>query len=400
MSTEVALIGGAMSPLTKLMSEPSFDLVRTTIDAAIQDAGVDRAAVDCLAVTPPGMAGHNTSMFVSRLNAHMGLTLKSLACLENGGCSSALALRWAINEVRSGRCRVAVAVGADQRLQTLPEENESWETFLARNVFATMAIYGSYDGPYGLGAPIPYYAMSAQRYMHETGATAEDLAWAAVRLREHAHQHEHATFKGKRLSVDDVLSSKLLSPPLHLADCSQFVSGAAAVVVTSADVARSLERRPVWLRGFGQHHHPSSFTAGAESLTRFPAVQEAAQEAYAEAGIAAGDIDVAEVYGVFSSTELILTEDLGFFPRGQAGAAFREGRSTYGGDVVVDPSGGRLSLGHPACATPLIEVLEILLQLQERAGDRQVPGAEWGLVHAEHGMLNGSQVTVWQGDDQ
>jgi acetyl-CoA acetyltransferase len=105
---------------------------------------------------------------------------------------------------------------------------------------------------------------------------------------------------------------------------------------------------------------------------------------------------VAEVYGVFSSTELMLCEDLGLFARGTAGAAFREGRASRGGDVVVDPSGGRLSLGHPACATPLIETLEIVLQLQGRAQARQVSGATWGLMHAEHGMLNGSVVALWE----
>ena len=98
------------------------------------------------------------------------------------------------------------------------------------------------------------------------------------------------------------------------------------MVVASADVARALETPSAWLKGFGQRHHPSAFTAGAASLTTFPAVKVAAAEAYTQAGVKPSDIDVAEIYGVFSSTELILCEDLGFFPRGQAGAAFREGR--------------------------------------------------------------------------
>ena len=391
----VSLIGGAMSPLTKNVTANSFDLVRGVIEGALADAGIDRSAVEGLAVTPPGLAGHSTSMFVSRLGEHLGFNLKSLACLENGGCSSALALRWAILEVSSGRCEVAVAVGADQRLPEMPVPGEEFTSFMDRAVFNTMAVYGAYDGAYGMGAPIPYYAMSAQRYMHETGATPDDLAWAAVRLREHALKNPAAMFYGKPLTVESILQSGHLCPPLHLADCSQFVSGAAAVVVSSLPFAANLSKRPVVLKGWGQAHHPSAFSASAASITTFPAVRRAAAEAFAEARMTPGDIDVAEIYGVFSSTELMLCEDLGFFERGRAGGAFREGRSTFGGDVVIDPSGGRLSLGHPACATPLLETFEIFKQLRGEAGERQVPGAGVGLVHAEHGMLNGSAVSIW-----
>lgn len=391
----VAMIGGAMSPLTKFAALTSFDMVRGCIEEALTDAGVDRRALEGLAVTPPGLAGHSNAMFVSRLGEHLGLNLKSLACLENGGCSSALALRWAILEVASGRCEVAVAVGADQRLKESPAEHEEFAAFIDRTVFNTMAVYGAYDGVYGLGAPIPYYAMSAQRYMHETGATPEDLAWAAVRLRENALRNPSAIFYGKALTIDDILGSEYLCPPLHLADCSQFVSGGAAIVVSSLKFASQLKKPPIKLLGWGQAHHPSTFTCQAESLTTFPAVRRAAAEAFAEAGITVGDVDVAEVYGVFSSTELMLCEELGFFKRGEAGRAFREGRASVGGDIVVDPSGGRLSLGHPACATPLMALNELLRQLRGEAGERQAPEAAVGLLHAEHGMLNGSAVSLW-----
>lgn len=397
MGVEVVYLGGAMSPLTKLPECSGLDLVTRTIFAALADAGVEGRAVQGLAITPPGLSNHNTAMFVSRLNAHLGWELRSLACLENGGCSSALALRWALAEIESGRCDLAVAVGADRRTPTQPEPGEHLESFMDRMVFVTAAIYGAYEGPYGIGAPIPYYAMSAQRYLHETGRTAADLAWAAVRLREHAHRHEQAMFRGKPLGVDDILNSEYLSPPLHLADCSQFVTGAAAVVLGRREAARGLPHPAVRLRGWGQFHHPSAFSSGAPSLTRFPALERAAGEAYQRAGVGPRDIDVAEIYGVFSSTELMLCEALGFCERGRAGEDFREGRLTYGGDLVVDPTGGRLSLGHPACATPLIELVEIGKQLQGRAGaQRQVPDAALGLMHAEHGMLNGNQVSIWE----
>jgi len=174
------------------------------------------------------------------------------------------------------------------------------------------------------------------------------------------------------------------------------VAGAAAVVVACDDVARTLGTPHAKLRGWGQSHHPSAFATSTADITRFPAVKCAAEEAFAEAGVSVNDIDVAEVYGVFSSTELMLCEELGFFERGTAGKAFAEGRTCIGGDVVIDPSGGRLSLGHPACATPLLEAYEICKQLQGRADDRQVPNARLGLMQAEHGMLNGSVVAIFE----
>lgn len=394
-----ALIGAAVSALTKNVTENSFDIIRKTMDAALANAGIDRKDVKVVTITPPGMAGQSTTMFVSRLGEHLGLDLNALSCHENGGCSSALALRSAILEVASGRSDVAVAIGCDQRYPELPENDEGFESYIERIVHNTMAVYGAYDGVYGLGAPIPYYAMAAQRYMHEYDATPEDLAWAAVRLREHANRNPNAMFYDKKLTVDDVLNSQYLAAPLHLTDCSQFVSGTACVVICSDDYAKNLNRPYVKLKGWGQAHHPSAFSASAANLTTSPAVQRASAEAYAAAGVTASDIDVAEIYGVFSSTELILCEDLGFFEKGKAGAAFKDGRATFGGEVVIDPSGGRLSLGHPACATPLIETSEIYWQLMGDCGDRQVENAKLGLVHAEHGMLNGSVVAVLERSD-
>lgn len=396
---DIAIIGAAMSKLTQYVEKNSFDLARETIHAAISDAGIERERVDGIMITPPGLAGQSTAMFVSRLGEHLGLHLNSLTCSENGGCSAALALRSAVNEVASGNCDFAVACGIDQRYKEMPERAEPFEAFTERTVHNTMAVYGAYDGVYGLGAPIPYYAMAAQRYMYETGATPTDLAWAAVRLREHANKNPRAMFYEKKLSLDDVLNAKYLSPPLHLTDCSQFVSGAAAVVVTSTELAKSLQKPFARLRAWGQAHHPSAFSNSAESITRYPAVERAAAKAFERAGVNIDDIDVAEIYGVFSSTELLLCEGIGFSQRGQAGKDFASGRFTFGGDVVLDPSGGRLSLGHPACATPLLETYEIYQQLTGQAGERQVANACLGLVHAEHGMLNGAVITIWERSD-
>jgi len=157
-------------------------------------------------------------------------------------------------------------------------------------------------------------------------------------------------------------------------------------------MATEVGRPVVEVTGYGEHHHPSHFIPRSGSITRFESVVEAGKAAFSESGLSPSDIDVAEVYGVFGATELILYEDLGFCPKGEAAHYLADGNSTYGGDVVINPSGGRLSMGHPAGATPLYEVAEVVRQLWGEAPGRQVDDAHVGLVHAEHGMMNGSVV--------
>ena len=132
------------------------------------------------------------------------------------------------------------------------------------------------------------------------------------------------------------------------------------------------------------------------SLTRFESVERAAAEALGQAGRTIDEVDVAEIYGVFGATELILYEDLGFCPKGQGHAFLTEGRATLGGDVLINATGGRISFGHPAGATPLYEVVEIVRQLRGEAPGLQAPDPSLGLVHAEHGMMNGSIVLAME----
>jgi acetyl-CoA acetyltransferase len=105
-------------------------------------------------------------------------------------------------------------------------------------------------------------------------------------------------------------------------------------------------------------------------------------------------VDVAEVYGVFAATELMLYEDLGFFDKGKAADAVRDGETRLDGKIPMNPSGGRLSLGHPPGATPMYEFVEIVRQLRGEAGERQVKSPGVGLIQAEHGMLNGAVVML------
>jgi len=229
--------------------------------------------------------------------------------------------------------------------------------------------------------------------MLEYGVREEEIAHVPVVLRRNAASNPLAQFRDP-ISVEDVLASRVVSPPVHLLECCPMSEAGAAVVLASEDAARRLGRDAVWITGMGEWHDASHFTPARGRIDRFPAVERSAAQALASAGIGPGDVDVAEVYGVFAATELITYEAIGFFPEGRAARAVVGGATGPGERPAINPSGGRLSLGHPPTVTPILETIEVASQLAGRAGPRQVRPARIGLVQAEHGMENGSIVFV------
>jgi len=386
----VAVAAAAMTPVRKDLEAPIADTLVQVIHEALARAGIGPVEVEGLYTTPPGFARPSNFMFACDLAAHLGVPFRGLVMAECGGSSSLAALKAAIQDVLAGRVRVAVAAALDQRaLPSADQLLKNLPMFVSRQI----GLYGPYLGPYGIGAPIPLYALSAQRYMHEYRVSAEAVAEVAVRLRRNAEKNPFAEYRDP-ITVEQVLASPLLSPPIHLLECSPFASGAAAVVLCAKEAAAGRKLPPVWLTGFGEYHHPSHFLDDRAGITTFEATVKAGAEAFADAGRKPSDVDVAEVYGVFAATELMIYEDLGFFPKGEAGRAVAEGRTGPEGEVWMNPSGGRLSFGHPAAATPMMELTEVAWQLQGRAAERQAKKAGIGLVHSEHGMLNGGFVFI------
>jgi benzoylsuccinyl-CoA thiolase BbsB subunit len=186
----------------------------------------------------------------------------------------------------------------------------------------------------------------------------------------------------------------MVSPPIHLLEAAPWSDGACAVIVASSAWADANGVRGPAVTGWGEAHSPTSFLPFGGDVTRFSWIGEATREALSAAGRGIDDVDVAEIYGPFATSELMTYEAMGFFRPGEAPRAVTDGRTTYGGDVVIDPSGGRICMGHPPPATPLYEIEELFLQLTERAGDRQVNGAMVGVAQAEHGAMNGASVAV------
>lgn len=386
----VWIAGAGTVPCRRWYEErTAHELSLGAIRRALLDADVLPAEVDGLYTTQVGWFAPQEKFLAQRMAEILGVQVSAEAEVECGGASALVALRMAAADVESGRVGCALVWAADVEVPTKKFDPARHLSLVEQ----ARSFYGPYSAAYGVVAPVGLYAMSAQAYMHEHGLAAADVAELPVVLRRHAARHPDAYLR-EPITSADVLASRMVSPPLHFLECAPWADGAAAMVVLPEERAGG---RAVRIAGVGERHDPTSFAPLTGDLHRFPSAQDAASAAYLEAGIGPADVDVAEVYGAFGVTELQLYEELGFFEPGSAARAVADGRTTYGGDLVVNPSGGRLSFGHPPYATPLYEVAEVVAQLRGEAGERQVPGARTGLVHAEHGMVNGSIVMILEG---
>ena len=405
MENKVYVRGVYYDPVVKeRYGETYKDVISRVFRKVLEDAGLSHDAVDGMVLTPPALGGLRASfMHAHHIGHYLGIPLKSEVMVENGGATASLAVRYGMLEIMSGRCDVVLVISMDERSDR-PPENMDFNHFIFDAVVAQTNLYGPYDSVYGIGAPIPYYAMAGQRYMIEKKVRREDLNFVPVRLREHAEKNEKALVR-ERITPEDVPKSKEICPPLYLHDCSIFASGAGAVILTSErfEKANPSKKRKVVIKGFGEFHTPTSFfpnQLAEDGVPPYysPALRRASYEAFSSAGISKDDVDVAEIYGVFSTTELTILEDIGFFEEGKAVYAFKEGDVGADSRIYIDPSGGRLGVGHPAGATPVIEMCEVVTQLRGEGGERQKKGrCDIGLVQAEHGMLNGSIVFILEG---
>jgi acetyl-CoA acetyltransferase len=281
-----------------------------------------------------------------------------------GGGSFVSHVAHAAAAIEAGLCSVAlVTYGSTQRSD--------------KGKLASLAEWSAYEQPYGLMHPISSFGLIAQRHMHEFGTTSEQLAEVAVSARAWSLKHPNAPYP-KPLTVDDVLSSPMLSTPLHKLDCCLVTDGGGAVIVTSADRARDLARTPVYVLGVGEALNHRNII-GMPDLTSTVAAESSAR-AFAMAGRGPAEMDTAHLYDAFTISVLILLEDLGFVPKGEAGPWVQSGAIAPGGTLPVNTNGGGLSYTHPGMLGMFL-LTEAVAQLRGDAGDRQIPHARTSVVH-------------------
>jgi len=301
---------------------------------------------------------------------------KMISRTELACASGQAALRYAWLAIASGQLDTALVLGVEKMNlgDDYVEETQSGMTNVLDREF---------DGVNGLNAP-SFFSMFAQRHMHEYGTTREQLAAVSAKNKRHAANNLYAQFQ-QEVSVDDVLESYPVAPPLCLLDCSGITDGAAALVLMSEQKAREVTDTAAYVTGSGQSCMASNSINNLPSMSAWPQATVAAEEAYEQAGIddPVKELDVAEIHDCFSISEIIEYEDLGWVEKGEGGQFVADGRSELDGDIAVNPRGGLLGCGHPLGATGVSQALEVYKQFAgEVEAARQVPDSpETGLIH-------------------
>jgi acetyl-CoA C-acetyltransferase len=366
------------------------DLGLEALDRALAVAGLRADELEGLYLVPEGYARAQAPLRPQRIAERLRLPTRALVEVENGGCSAMLAFKAACQDVATGHVGLAAVMGAQCERRTIRRDMDA---AAIDRVFLINSMYGAYLGPYGMVAVLPCYALAAQRYMHDHALDPAQVAEVAVRLREHAARNPRAELR-EPLTVEEVLASRLVCPPIHKLEAAPWSDGGAAIVVASEEEAARRGLAGAVLTGWGEAHDGSNYVPFGKDLTRYPWVGEATAAALERASRTRDELDVLEIYGAFASAELMTYEAMGLFGPGEAPAAVAAGATAIEGELPINPSGGRMSLGHPPQATPLLEVGEVFEQLMGAAGERQVEGAAVGLAQAEHGVINGAAVAV------
>jgi len=227
-------------------------------------------------------------------------------------------------------------------------------------------------------------ALVAQQYMMKYNATSDDLALVALKNHDNAFLNPKARFYGKKVTLEMIKKSPVVASPLRLFDCSIPCNGAAAAII-------SKDKSDIEIAGSGlSTSNLASFER--EDMTSWNSTVTAAKIAYKEAGIKPKDIDIAEVHDAFTPVELISYEDLGFAKKGEGKELIRKGITKINGALPVNTSGGLKAKGHPISATGVSQIYEIVKQMRNECGERQVSDVKYALAQNIGGA--GSTVTV------
>ncbi len=365
--SQAYIVGAAMIPMGKHRESSYSGLAIPAVLNALHSAGVAPKEVGAV------VCGHAFGGMLTgqRIVKELGIDSVPVTNVDNACSGGATALHQAWKDIQAGRHDIVLVIGVDKLTQfgggTLPLVAEDPEV------------------RQGLVMPA-VYAMRARRYLHERKLGADVLAGVSVKARCHGARNPYAQFRSE-VSAEQVLASRPIADPLTLMQCCPTGDGAAAVIVVSEAARRRLAKPAV--RIAASILHSGQATLGFRDMLRPEITYESARDAYEAAGIGAQDVDVVELHDAFTIAELIYYEALGLCQPGESAEFLTSGKSTYGGQVVVNPSGGLLSKGHPVGASGIAQAVEMYWQLTGQAGERQVPDARIGLSHVTGGGIAG-----------
>ncbi|MDY6892657.1 MAG: thiolase family protein [Chloroflexota bacterium] len=379
---KAAIVGvGELKPIKKAPDDKTgYGLAAESAAMAIADAGLAREDIDAILIEPPLVEPHMGPP--SYMAEYLGIPIRYGATGATMGASAASMVWRAAAAISAGLCHTVLCITGElidpMKMAMLMSKYEP-----GRGLFGPEE---QYSAPYGpAGAPTSY-AHIATRHAFEYGTTDEQRARIAVDQRTNACANPKAMFYGRPITIEDVINSRVISSPLRLLEIVMPVSGAASVVVTSAERAKAMRHPPCYILGAGEYISYCDLTESPHTTTS--PVKESARVAFEMSGYNARDMQMVQAYDCFTITVMITLEDAGFCPKGESGPFCWETDMTYKGKLPVNTHGGQLSFGQAGLAGGMSHITEGALQIMGRGEERQIKDLDIGFINGNGGYMS------------
>ncbi|MDD5502929.1 MAG: thiolase domain-containing protein [Candidatus Thermoplasmatota archaeon] len=385
---DVAVIGVGMTKFGELWEQSLRDLITEAGMKAIADANLSGSDIDGAYVGTMSAGKFVGQEHIAPLVVDMaGLSNTHIPAVrvEAGDASGSVAFREAYLAVASGAHELVIAGGVEKMTDVSSSQmvniqstscDQEWEAFFGASMSSL-------------------YGMMARAHMHRYGTTREQLAAVAVKNHANGVLNPNARFKFP-IKPEDVLKAGMVADPLTTYDCAPASDGAAAVILCSMERARKFTDKPIRIAASVQASDTIALHDRRDICT-MDSVVLAAKKAYAQAGITAEKVNLAEVHDAYTIGEIMAIEDLGFAEKGKGGIAAASGETALTGRIPINTSGGMKARGHPLGATGIAQIIEIVDQLKGRAGGRQVKDAKFGLAQSVGGTGATAVVNILEG---
>ncbi len=375
LSGKFAIVGVAESDeMGILPNKSALQLHAEAARNAIADAGLSKNDVD-------GVFSAGRMLAVETAE-YLGIRPRFMDGTIVGGCSFIMHAEHAMAAINAGLCEVALVTHGESGRSRIgmpsfdaPKDSLLWQ----------------FELPYGIAFPATAYGFVATRHMHEFGTTHEQLAEVAVATRKWAQLNPKASQRGS-LTIEDVLKSPWFAWPFHVLDCCLVTDAGGAYIVTSAERAKSLKKKPTYILGTGEGaghcwiNQMPDFTAATGA-------QISGKQALDMAGVNHKDIDLVMLYDAFTITPILALEDLGFCQKGEGGPFVQGQRTAPGGEFPMNTNGGGLSYTHTGMYG-IFTVIEAVRQLRNECNERQVKDTKVALCHGPGGIFSAASTMI------
>jgi benzoylsuccinyl-CoA thiolase BbsB subunit len=365
---EVAIIGVGSTVFGKFPERALDELGGEAARAALKDGGVEPKDIQF---------GYCSNLYGGMVIGQailreVGITDTEITNIENACAGGATAFRKGWWDIASGLYDIGIVVGVES-MTTSP---------IAGKLIPPAK--GDIAGELGMNM-VARFALCQRRYMDSSGVSLEQIAQVSVKNHHNGCLNPYSQYK-RELTIEEIINSRPICEPITLLQCCPATDGAAAVILTSLDLAKKYTNSPIVIAA--SVLKSGDYTYRWQDAAFSDMTYKCANEAYEMAGLGPEDVNVCELHDAFAVTELQHYIELGFCERGEEVRLIEEGITEIDGKLPVNASGGLLSKGHPISASGVAQIAELVWQLRGEAGHRQVANAKVGLAHVAGGEVN------------